>query len=213
MRTPSAKRINLRYLDGNAVAVALDETTSIADVADLVEALTGERPDAEQLAQGLDAGAGRRIPARARARSDPVLTHPVFNRYHTETEMMRYLKRLENRDFSLVHSHDPARLLHDEAERGGGDDAAHLAEFATLHPFAPRRAGARLRTRCSPSSRRCSPRSPASPRVSLQPNAGAQGEYAGLLAIRNYHAARGEAQRNVCLIPPSAHGTNPASAR
>ena len=141
-----------------------------------------------------------------------MLAHPVFNRYHTETEMMRYLKRLENRDLSLVHSMIPLGSCTMKLNAAAELLPMSWPRFAALHPFAPaeqvrgtlamiRELEAMLAEITGFAG------------VSLQPNSGAQGEYAGLLAIRNYLAANGEGARDVCLIPASAHGTNPASAR
>jgi glycine dehydrogenase len=206
----NAKRMNLRYLDGNHVAVSCDETTSIADIADIAEALTGERTSTEQIAKGL-AQDPASIPAELR-RSDPVLTHPVFNRYHTETEMMRYLKRLENRDFSLVHGMIPLGSCTMKLNAAAELMPLSWPKFATLHPFAPPEQARGTRAMLAELEQMLAEITGFA-RVSLQPNSGAQGEYAGLLAIRNYHAARGQAERDVCLIPASAHGTNPASAQ
>jgi len=204
-----AKRANLRYIDAERIGVACDETTSIADIADIAEALTGERPDAERIAQGLTLDPAS-IPAELR-RSDPVLTHPVFNRYHTETEMMRYLKRLENRDFSLVHGMIPLGSCTMKLNAAAELIPLSWPKFATLHPFAPveQASGTRAMMR---ELEGMLAEITGFARVSLQPNSGAQGEYAGLLAIRGYYEAKREA-RDVCLIPASAHGTNPASAQ
>ncbi|HYL23468.1 MAG TPA: glycine dehydrogenase (aminomethyl-transferring), partial [Burkholderiales bacterium] len=204
-----AKRINLRYIDGTRVGVSCDETTSIAAIADVAEAITGERADAEQIACGLTHEPAS-IPAELRRR-DPVLTHPVFNRYHTETEMMRYLKRLENRDFSLVHGMIPLGSCTMKLNAAAELIPLSWPKFATLHPYAPPEQARGTRAMLAELGQMLTHITGFS-RVSLQPNSGAQGEYAGLLAIRSYYEARGEA-RDVCLIPASAHGTNPASAQ
>jgi len=203
----AAKRINLRYLD-KAVAVSFDELTSLDDVADVAEVLTGRRPDVLAAAQKL---AGESIPAQLR-RSDPVLTHPVFNRYHTETEMMRYLKRLENRDLSLVHAMIPLGSCTMKLNAAAELLPLSWPRFARMHPFAPAEQARGYRDLLGELERMLAEITGFAA-VSLQPNSGAQGEYAGLLAIRSYHAARGESSRDVCLIPASAHGTNPATAQ
>ncbi len=202
-----AKRINLRYLDERRVGVSFDELTSLEDVIDVAEAISGRRPDLKSLPGSLPES----IPQHLR-RADPVLSHPVFNRYHTETEMMRYLKRLENRDLSLVHSMIPLGSCTMKLNAAAELAPISWPRFATLHPFAPREqargyAGmlAELEAMLAEITGFAA--------VSLQPNSGAQGEYAGLLAIRNYQAAKGQGARDVCLIPASAHGTNPASAQ
>ena len=126
--------------------------------------------------------------------------------------MLRYLRKLESRDLSLCHFDDSARFVHDEIERDGGDVPDFVAgDFAKLHPFAPDDQTTGYREMCEQLEDWLAEITGFAA-VSLQPNAGSQGEYAGLLAIREYHASRGEAHRNICLIPTSAHGTNPASA-
>ena len=141
-----------------------------------------------------------------------MLSHPVFNRYHTETEMMRYLKRLENRDLSLVHSMIPLGSCTMKLNAAAELLPISWPRFASLHPFAPaeqvRGTLAMIRELESMLAEVTGFAG-----VSLQPNSGAQGEYAGLLAIRDYLAAKGQGARDVCLIPASAHGTNPASAQ
>ncbi|HYL88355.1 MAG TPA: aminomethyl-transferring glycine dehydrogenase [Burkholderiales bacterium] len=205
-----AKRINLRYLDRNRVAVSCDETTRLEDVADLAEVLTGMRLDVERIANGLSPDP-LSIPAELR-RADAVLTHPVFNRYHTETEMMRYLKRLENRDFSLVHGMIPLGSCTMKLNAAAELLPVSWPKFANLHPFAPpEQASGTLAMTSELEAMLVEITGFAA--VSMQSNSGAQGEYAGLLAIRSYFAAKGEASRDVCLIPASAHGTNPASAQ
>jgi glycine dehydrogenase len=202
----SAKRINLRYLDGARVAVSFDELTSLEDVADVAEAISGKKPVLENL--GVEPTS---IPPQLR-RSDAVLSHPVFNRYHTETEMMRYLKRLENRDLSLVHSMIPLGSCTMKLNAAAELLPVSWPRFAALHPFAP--AGqVRGTLEMIRELEGMLAEVTGFAGVSLQPNSGAQGEYAGLLAIRDYLAAKGEGERDVCLIPASAHGTNPASAQ
>ena len=200
------KRINLRYMDATRVAVSFDETTSLEDVAAVAEAIGGERVSVERNAEGLTTEPAS-IPAELR-RSDPVLTHPVFNRYHTETEMMRYLKRLENRDLSLVHSMIPLGSCTMKLNAAAELIPISWPKFAGLHPFVPTEQ-ARGTLSMLRELEAMLAEITGFARVSLQPNSGAQGEYAGLLAIRNYLK---DASRDICLIPASAHGTNPASA-
>jgi glycine dehydrogenase len=205
-----AKRINLRWSGRSSVGVSFDETTTLADVADVAEALAGRRPDVEALARKL-ATDPLSIPASL-ARADAPLAHPVFNRYHTETEMMRYLKRLENRDFSLVHGMIPLGSCTMKLNAAAELEPVSWPELAAVHPFAPR-AQAKGYERMLGELKAMLAEITGLPAVSLQPNSGAQGEYAGLLAIRRCQEARGEGGRDVCLIPASAHGTNPASAQ
>ena len=203
----SAGRMNLRYLDGSRVAVSFDELTSLQDVADVAEALSGKKADLNRLLDKLPAS----IPPALR-RADAVLAHPVFHRYHTETEMMRYLKRLENRDLSLVHSMIPLGSCTMKLNAAAELLPVSWPRFASLHPFAPpEQVRGTLAMMRELESMLAEVTGFAG--VSLQPNSGAQGEYAGLLAIRDYHAAKGQGTRDVCLIPASAHGTNPASAQ
>lgn len=203
-------RINLGYRAGGRIVVAFDETTGPADVADVAFALTGQRVDAAALAaaQGVEPEA---IPAALR-RDDAVLSHPVFHAHRTETEFMRYVKRLENKDYSLVHGMIPLGSCTMKLNAAAEMAPVSWPQLAEPHPFAPpdqlaghaamiEQLGGWLAEITGFA------------KVSFQPNSGAQGEYAGLLAIRNYLAAQGQAHRDVCLIPQSAHGTNPASAQ
>ena len=206
-RRASAKRINLRYIDAARVGVSFDELTSLEDVADVAEVLSGRRPEMLRLANNLSES----IPLALR-RTDAVLSHPVFNRYHTETEMMRYLKRLENRDLSLVHAMIPLGSCTMKLNAAAELTPISWPRFAAMHPFAPTEQ-ARGYAGMLRELEAMLAEITGFAAVSLQPNSGAQGEYAGLLAIRHYLAARGEAARDVCLIPASAHGTNPASAQ
>ena len=197
------RRINLRY-DGNLVGVALDETTTLHDVADLAWVLTGEATVSKIPGEEC-------IPAGLR-RDDAILAHPVFHRHRSESEMMRYLKRLENRDYSLVHGMIPLGSCTMKLNAAAEMAPVSWPAFANLHPFVPRgqaRGSARMLGEVSAAL--CAITGLA--RMTMQPNSGANGEYAGLVTIRNYHASRGEGRRDVCLIPSSAHGTNPASAR
>jgi len=206
-RRASVKRLNLRYIDDSRVGVSFDELTSLEDVADVAEVLSGARPDLDRLVDKLPES----IPPALR-RTDAVLTHPVFNRYHTETEMMRYLKRLENRDLSLVHAMIPLGSCTMKLNAAAELAPISWPRFAAMHPFAPAEQ-ARGYAGILRELEQMLAEITGFAAVSLQPNSGAQGEYAGLLAIRNYLAARGEGARDVCLIPASAHGTNPASAQ
>ena len=206
----AARRINLRYLDGERVGVSFDETTTLADVGDIAEAIGGLRPDVDRLAGSVTVEPIS-IPQALR-RTDTVLTHPVFNRYHTETEMMRYLKRLENRDLSLVHAMIPLGSCTMKLNAAAELAPVSWPEFSALHPFAPREQ-ARGTLQMMADLEAMLAEITGFARVSLQPNSGAQGEYAGLLAIRNFLEAKGGGARDVCLIPASAHGTNPATAQ
>ena len=199
---------NLRQLSGNAVAIALDETTSEADLVAVWTAFNHGTPpafDADDLADApLET-------LRPFVRTSKFLTHPVFNTHHTETEMLRYLRRLETRDLSLTTSMIPLGSCTMKLNATAEMFPLSWPEFARLHPFAPEDQLAGNRQMCDQLSAWLAEITGFAA-VSLQPNAGSQGEYAGLLAIRAFHRSRGEGHRNVCLIPQSAHGTNPASA-
>ena len=201
-RRAEEKRINLRYIDGERVGVTVDETTTSADVADLAWVLTGSTCDVPDATDG--------IPKPLR-RLDPILTHPVFHEHRSETAMMRYLKRLENRDYALVHGMIPLGSCTMKLNAAAAMAPISWPELATLHPFAPRSQAEGIH-RILADVAQALEAITGLPHMTLQPNSGANGEYAGLIAIRNYHAARGEGDRDVCLIPSSAHGTNPASA-
>ncbi|MCD0161959.1 aminomethyl-transferring glycine dehydrogenase [Deinococcus sp. 6YEL10] len=200
-----AKGINLRYEEGR-VSVSLDETVTVADLGDLIEVITGRAADV----LALDAQAVDGIPADLK-RTSEYLSHPVFNTHHSEHGMLRYLKSLENKDYSLTHGMIPLGSCTMKLNATTEMIPVTWPEFGQLHPFAPadQTEGyaemlAELEAWLADIT--------GYDAVSLQPNSGAQGEYAGLLVIRKYHESRGEAHRNICLIPASAHGTNPASA-
>ena len=239
MTRAEARRINLRRLDDLRVLVALDETVTLDDVADLVEVLTGNARGGSTASGSIgtdgtgtsgtttscatgatirtleDLAARQATDSDVLAgllRTDTVLTHEVFHRFHSETEFVRYLKRLENRDISLVHSMIPLGSCTMKLNAAAEMAPITWPAFAHIHPFAPEsqtqgyaamlaQLGGWLADITGFAS------------VSFQPNSGAQGEYAGLQAIHEYLLAQGQPQRKVCLIPASAHGTNPASAQ
>jgi len=201
---------NFRRIDASHLGISLDETTTRADVKHLWELCApagAEMPDFD----ALETAAGDAFPARLR-RTSPFLTHPTFNTYHSETEMLRYLRRLADRDIALDRAMIPLGSCTMKLNATAEMIPVTWREFAHLHPFAPAGQTQGYRQMIAELERMlCAVTGYAA--VSLQPNAGSQGEYAGLLVIRAYHASRGEAHRNVCLIPASAHGTNPASAQ
>ena len=205
LEAAAARRINLRPLPGSRIGIALDETTTEADVEALLEVF------ADGGAARGDALAGaERIPAEL-SRSGPFLEHPVFHRHRSETEMLRYLKRLENRDLSLTHAMIPLGSCTMKLNATTEMIPITWPGFARLHPFVPREQAAGYGELFEELEKWLAEITGFA-RVSLQPNAGSQGEFAGLLVIRAWHRSRGEEARTTCLIPQSAHGTNPASA-
>jgi len=202
-------RINLRALDDQTIGVSLDETTAPADVAELWQIFNSNQPvefTPEELARETEA----ELPPPL-ARTSRFLTHPVFNRYHSETEMLRYLRRLESRDLSLTTSMIPLGSCTMKLNAACEMMPVTWPEFSRLHPFAPPAQAEGYHTLFRQLEQWLAEITGFAG-VSLQPNAGSQGEYAGLLVIRQYHEHRGAPHRRVCLIPTSAHGTNPASA-
>jgi glycine dehydrogenase len=200
---------NLRTVDEVHVGVSLDETTTREDVKLLWTIFASQGavlPDFQALEATIDDA----LPASLE-RSSAFLTHPTFNRYHSETQMMRYLRRLADKDVALDRSMIPLGSCTMKLNAASEMMPVTWPEFAHLHPFAPANQSVGYREMIGGLERMlCAVTGYAA--VSLQPNAGSQGEYAGLLMIKAYHAARGEPLRKVCLIPASAHGTNPASA-
>ena len=204
-RRAQDEKINLRKLGDTALCISLNETSS-TELIVKIAAIFGAAAD-ENSPVNL---APSPIPTSL-LRQDDILSHPVFNRYHSETEMLRYLKRLESKDISLTDSMIPLGSCTMKLNATAEMQPISWPEFANIHPFAPLEQTTgyqQLFTELEQMLAACTGYAA----VSLQPNAGSQGEYAGLLAISEYHRHRGEAQRNVCLIPASAHGTNPASA-
>ncbi|MDP9348067.1 MAG: aminomethyl-transferring glycine dehydrogenase, partial [Gemmatimonadota bacterium] len=202
--------INLRRVDESSLCVALDETAGVEDLRGIFAALARGSAvpfTVEEIADALEDAA---FPEPL-ARKSAYLTHPIFNTYHSETEMLRYIRRLESRDLSLTHSMIPLGSCTMKLNATVEMFPVSWPEVARLHPFAPteQTQGYQELFRQLESDLAEITGFAA---ISLQPNAGSQGEYAGLLCIRDYHESRGEAHRNVCLIPQSAHGTNPASA-
>ncbi len=200
---------NVRLLRGQCVALSLDETTTRDDLALLWRtfAPTATQPTVEQLA----ASAPDLIPASLR-RTSAYLTHPVFNTHHSETGMLRYIRQLSDKDLALDRTMIPLGSCTMKLNATSEMIPITWPEFANVHPFAPadQLEGYRL---LDEQLRAWLCQATGYAGISLQPNAGSQGEYAGLLAIKAYHAAQGHAHRNICLIPSSAHGTNPASAQ
>ena len=199
---------NLRALGPRAVGISFDETTTPRDIELLMSIFRGTT-----VRDFADDDLGEpplRIPQFAMRTSD-FLTHPIFNTHDTETEMLRYLKKLESRDLSLTTSMIPLGSCTMKLNATAEMFPISWPEISKLHPFAPSDQTAGYMEICEQLEYWLAEITGFAA-ISLQPNAGSQGEFAGLLAIREYHAARGEAHRNVCLIPTSAHGTNPASA-
>jgi glycine dehydrogenase len=205
-------KINLRSFGSSQFGISLDEATTESDIADLVFVLTGQKL-AEVAGNGTSGVLTTEVSALPAnlLRTSPFLTHPVFNSYHSETEFLRYVKRLESRDLSLAQAMIPLGSCTMKLNATCEMIPVTWPEFGQLHPFAPAeqtKGYLELFKELEQGLKDVTGFNA----VSLQPNSGAQGEYAGLLVIRAYHRSRGDAHRTVCLIPKSAHGTNPASA-
>lgn len=203
-----AADINLRVLPGK-LGISLDETTTVADVEALF-AIFGVKEDVTALSTEVAGNEFAAIPEALR-RTSEYLTHPVFNTYHSETQMMRYLKQLENKDFSLTHGMIPLGSCTMKLNAAAEMIPITWPEFGSIHPFAPAEQAAGYAALAKDLKEKLCEIT-GYDAFSLQPNSGASGEYAGLIAIQRYHESRGEGHRNVCLIPSSAHGTNPATA-
>ncbi len=197
--------INFRYFADGSIGVAVDETTTLEDVADICRAFSGAR-------LVLNGPVAFRLKASAALqRSSSYLTHPVFNTHHSETKMMRYIRSLERKDVGLDTSMIPLGSCTMKLNAASEMIPVTWARFSRLHPFAPETQTLGYRQIFNELEQALC-RITGFAAVSLQPNSGAQGEFAGLMTIRAYHRDRGEDRRNVVLIPASAHGTNPASA-
>jgi glycine dehydrogenase len=203
-----AKEINFRYIDDQHVAISLDQTVEENDLNDILsvfaEANNKTSANVALKLQNLVSGTFAE-------RKSHYLTHPTFNTYHSETEMMRYIKRLENKDLSLVHSMIALGSCTMKLNAASELLPITWPEFASIHPFVPIEQAQGYAELIEQLNKDLSEITGFA-RMSFQPNSGAQGEYAGLMVIRAYHIANGQANRNVALIPSSAHGTNPASA-
>jgi len=204
--------LNLRTDIHGAVGITLDEATSREDVQILFAALLGDDNglDIDKLDTAASTDSNS-IPA-AMLRVDPILTHPVFNQYHSETEMMRYMHRLEKKDLALNQAMIPLGSCTMKLNAAAEMIPITWPEFAELHPFCPTEQAGGYQQMIGQLSQWLVQLT-GYDAVCMQPNSGAQGEYAGLLAIRRYHESRNESGRHICLIPSSAHGTNPASAQ
>lgn len=205
-------KINFRVFDCTRVGISLDEATTAKDIQDLlgIFSLGRVEPNAvgSLVSEGTASSTG--IPAGLQ-RTTPYLSHPVFNTYHSETEMLRYIHKLQEKDISLTRSMIPLGSCTMKLNATAEMIPVTWNEFSQVHPFAPREQTTGYQTLFSQLESWLSEITGFAG-VSLQPNAGSQGEYAGLLVIRKYHQSRDEGNRNICLIPKSAHGTNPASA-
>ena len=205
-----SRKMNLRRLDAGSICISLDETTATEDLEDLFEVFAlPERSLPFVMDDLLEAvQASGREPY---GRTSPFLTHPVFRQYQTETELLRYMRRLRERDLSLTTSMIPLGSCTMKLNAAVEMLPITWPEFARIHPFAPLEQAIGYQELFRGLEQWLSEITGFAG-VTLQPNAGSQGEFSGLLVIRKYHESRGEGRRNVCLIPQSAHGTNPASA-
>ncbi|MBP9151939.1 MAG: aminomethyl-transferring glycine dehydrogenase [Flavobacteriales bacterium] len=206
-----AEQINFRYIDNRSLGISMDETTNLGQLQKILEVFSSIAKCDPVYVKREELSANTSAIAASFLRTDDFLTHPTFNSYHSETEMMRYIKRLENKDISLVHSMISLGSCTMKLNAASELYPISMAEFANIHPFVPlyQTKGYQIvfneleKSLCEITGFEA---------VSFQPNSGAQGEYAGLMVIDQYHKSRGDAHRNVSLIPASAHGTNPASA-
>ena len=214
----AALGINLRNddelgLGTSTLGVSLCEKTTAADVAQLFDVILGDDHDLDVYLIDADLViTGSQSIPQALVRTSAFLTHPTFNRYHTEHEMLRYMKRLESKDLAMNHSMITLGSCTMKLNATTEMIPVTWPEFSDIHPFAPKSQTQGYEQLVSELTDYLKDIT-GFDAICMQPNSGAQGEYAGLLAIRKYHESRGEGHRNVCLIPRSAHGTNPASAQ
>lgn len=203
-----AKEINFRYIDDKQVGISLDQTVEENDIHDILSVFA--EANGKSVA-GISHSAQNLITGTFAERKSPFLTHPTFNTYHSESDMMRYIKRLENKDLSLVHSMISLGSCTMKLNAASELMPITWPEFASIHPFVPLDQAQGYAELIEQLNKDLSEITGFA-RMSFQPNSGAQGEYTGLMVIRAYHIANGQPNRNVALIPSSAHGTNPASA-
>ncbi|WP_206484068.1 aminomethyl-transferring glycine dehydrogenase [Thalassotalea sp. G2M2-11] len=208
-----ANGVNFRVDVKNQISISLDETTTRDDLSTLFNVLFGDEHglDIELLDAEVRVLDTPSIP-ESLVRESEILTHPVFNSYHSETEMLRYIKKLENKDLALNHSMISLGSCTMKLNATAQMIPVSWPEFANMHPFAPTDQAQGYKQMIDELGKWLVELT-GYDNISMQPNSGAQGEYAGLIAIHKYHESRGEGHRNVCLIPSSAHGTNPASAQ
>jgi glycine dehydrogenase len=204
-----AHEINLRSIDSQTIGISLDETSTKQDVIDLWSLLADNVDFTfSEIAESLTLKAN---PHQDLVRANDYLTHPVFNSYHSETELLRYISRLQSKDLSLAQAMIPLGSCTMKLNATAEMVPVTWPEFGQIHPFTPVSQTQGYTTLCNELEQWLSEITGFAG-ISLQPNAGSQGEYAGLLVIREYHQQRNDSHRNICLIPQSAHGTNPASA-
>ena len=206
-----SQQINLRSIDPNNVGISLDETTTPEDVMDLWRIFAGDKAPDFTFSEIETNSSTSSIQTSTLVRTSEYLTHPVFNIYHSETELLRYITRLQSKDLSLTHGMIPLGSCTMKLNATSEMVPVTWAEFGQIHPFAPVEQAQGYQVLFDDLERWLAEIT-GFDAISLQPNAGSQGEYTGLLVIREYHHQRGDVDRNVCLIPESAHGTNPASA-
>ena len=209
-------KINFNYINDDTLSISIDEKDDLSNINDILEvfAKSCNHSDSQDLIKEVLSGdytqASARIPD-ALYRTSSFMQHDVFNKYHSETEMMRYIKRLENKDLSLTHSMIPLGSCTMKLNAASELFPLSWSEFGNLHPFAPAHQARGYHIMFHELEEMLCEIT-GFDAMSLQPNSGAQGEFAGLMVIRSYHESRGDDNRNICLIPSSAHGTNPASA-
>ncbi|WP_194757143.1 aminomethyl-transferring glycine dehydrogenase [Aliidiomarina indica] len=206
-----AAEVNFRTDRPGMLGISVDEAKNRADIATLFDVILGEGHGLDVAALDSEAQSMQSIPTELK-RTSEILTHEVFNQYHSETEMLRYIKQLENKDLALNHSMISLGSCTMKLNATAEMIPVTWPEFGGLHPFCPLDQAQGYQELLSTLSTWLLDIT-GYDAMSMQPNSGAQGEYAGLLAIHRYHASRGEGHRNICLIPDSAHGTNPASAQ
>ncbi len=209
MAAARSEKINLRYVDMNTIGISLDEKATPGDIVKLFNIFTHDRGDEVSLDE-IDARVKSSLP-EALVRTSEYLTHPVFNKHHSETDLMRYMRKLADKDLALDRSMIPLGSCTMKLNAATQLVPVTWPGYGRIHPFVPldqAQGYQQLFIELEQMLCACT----GYDAVSLQPNSGAQGEYAGLLAIKGYHQSRNEGHRNICLIPASAHGTNPASA-